>query len=63
MNKTSRYHLNDTVENFTVKKATAIDELDCVAYELIHNKTKARVIQLENKDTENTFVISLQTST
>ncbi|PCI77907.1 hypothetical protein COB21_02300 [Candidatus Aerophobetes bacterium] len=61
MHTKPRYAINETIEGFTVKKASFIEELGMVAYELLHTKTGATVIQLENEDVENMFVISVQT--
>lgn len=61
MQQTPQYSIGDQLEQFTITKAKFIDELGCIAYELTHDKTGANVIQLQNEDEENTFVISFQT--
>ena len=46
---------------FTVEKSTQVPEIQCEVVELLHKKTGARVLHIQNKDTENVFCIGLQT--
>lgn len=50
-----RYH------DFEVTKSTAIDELKCHLYELIHIPSGAQVMHIANDDPENLFCLSFQT--
>ncbi len=61
MDLTPRYQVGDRYLDFTVKAATAIDELQLVLYEFIHNPTGAEVIHLANDDKENLFCLSFRT--
>ena len=61
MDLTPRYQVGDRYLDFTVQAATAIDELQLVLYEFVHNPTGAEVIHLANDDKENLFCLSFRT--
>ncbi|MDO5028062.1 MAG: insulinase family protein [Bacillota bacterium] len=49
------------VKNYTVKEKEYIEELETTAYYLVHNKTQAKVLYLENQDQIKTFSIGFRT--
>lgn len=49
------------LKNYTLKQKEYIEELDSTGYYFVHNKTKAKVFYLENKDEIKTFSIGFRT--
>jgi Zn-dependent M16 (insulinase) family peptidase len=53
--------INSIIHGFKLTKLTPIPELKCTLRELVHIKSKASIIQIENDDPENVFCLSFQT--
>jgi presequence protease len=53
--------INQTYHDFRLVKIVPITELQCILRELIHVPTGARVMHIENDDSENLFCLSFQT--
>lgn len=53
--------LGETYYGFKVTRAVEIPELQCFLRELVHEKSGAQVMHLENEDPENLFCLSFQT--
>lgn len=53
--------LNDTYNGFKVTRVVPLPELQCCLRELVHLKTQAKVLHIENDDPENVFCLSFQT--
>lgn len=53
--------LNDTYNGFKVTRVVQLPELQCCLRELVHLKTQAKVLHIENDDPENVFCLSFQT--
>ena len=51
----------ESYKGFLVTKVKKIEELALYVIELVHEKTGARVVHLQNSDPENVFCISFQT--
>lgn len=51
----------ESYKGFIVTKVKKIEELALYVIELVHEKTGARVVHLQNSDPENVFCISFQT--
>lgn len=49
------------IHNFEVKNITKLKDTRCIAYEMIHSKSSARLIYLQTNDTENLFSIAFRT--
>lgn len=61
MDLTPKYEIGSKHEGFTFTKASPIEELQLILYELEHDATGAKVMHLANDDQENLFCISFQT--
>lgn len=46
---------------FTVKRVAELPEIRCVAYELLHDRSGARLLHLHTEDTENLFAVAFRT--
>lgn len=59
--KGSVMKIDDRINGFIVKKVTKVSEIDAQAYEMEHEKSGARLLWLDRKDTNKTFAISFKT--
>src|SRR5260370_247987 len=53
--------LNEIYNGFKVTRIVPLPELQCTMRELVHVKTGAKVLHIENDDPENVFCLSFQT--
>ncbi len=61
MEKTTLHEVGQSYNGFTLTKIFPIPELQCVLRELVHEKTGAQVMHIENEDPENVFCLSFRT--
>ena len=50
-----------TIHSFEIKNITKLSDTRCIAYEMIHTKSSARLIYLQTDDTENLFSVAFRT--
>ncbi len=51
----------ETFRGFTVKDVTSVDEIGVRVFDIVHDKSGARVIHVESNDDENLFAITCKT--
>jgi len=53
--------INDLINGFKVVKITEVDEIKATAFEMVHEKTEAKLIWLKRDDDNKTFAITFKT--
>jgi len=55
------YKIKEKYKNFEITKSLYLDELKCTLIEAVHTPTNAKVMHIQNDDTENLFSLSFPT--
>lgn len=55
-------NINDKISNFTVLSSERIDEIDATLFELLHEKSGARLLFLKRHDENMTFTVGFKTT-